>query len=42
MLLYVGLFTGIASGLLLGILIARKSGEDEPLDASQEGKSEAE
>ena len=40
MLLYVGLFTGISSGLLLGILIARKSGDGEPLDVSQEAKSE--
>ena len=42
MLLYVGLFTGISSGLLLGILIARRSGEEEPLDASEEIKSESE
>ena len=42
MLLYVGLFTGISSGLLLGILIARRSGEEEPLDASEEAKSEDE
>ena len=42
MLLYVGLFTGISSGLLLGILIARKSGDGEPLDASQEAKSKGE
>ena len=42
MLLYVGLFTGISSGLLLAILIARKSGQSEPLDASEEAKSEAE
>ena len=42
MLLYVGLFTGISSGLLLAVLIARKSGQSEPLDVSREAKSEAE
>jgi hypothetical protein len=40
MLLYVGLFTGISSGLLLAVLIARKSGQSEPLDVSREAKSE--
>jgi hypothetical protein len=42
MLLYVGLFTGISSGLLLVLLIARKSGEEDLIDPSEEAKAESE
>jgi len=42
MLLYVGLFTGISSGLLLVLLIARRSGKDDFIDPSEEAKKESE
>ena len=42
MLLYVGLFTGISSGLLLVLLIARRPGKDDFIDPSEEAKTESE
>jgi hypothetical protein len=42
MVLYVGLFTGISSGLLLVLLIARRPGKDDFIDPSEEAKTESE
>lgn len=42
MLLYVGLFTGISSVLLLILLIIRRSGEDDVVDSFEGSKTESE
>ena len=42
MLLYVGLFTGISSGLLLILLIIRRSGDGDVIDFFEEVKTESE
>jgi len=42
MLLFVGLFTGITSILLVVLLIARRSGDDDLIDVLQQEKSESE